>query len=74
MKPFNNANPTCTPTSCEVEIIKLPTVELEQPRYDELLEKEERLRILETAIAGMSGYGDIDTLKKIFGIKENTDE
>lgn len=73
MKPYNT-NPMIIPTSGEVEIIKLPIVELKQPRYDELLAKEERLRILETAIAGMSGYGDIDTLKKIFGIKENTDE
>lgn len=45
-------------------------VELDGERYDELIAKEERLRIIETALSTVSGYSDVDTIKKMLGIKE----
>ena len=50
------------------------TITLSQSRYEDLLAREERLRMLEIALAGTGGYTDITLIKKIFGIKENTNE
>ena len=45
------------------------SVYLYLPRIEELVAKEERLKLLENALASESGYVDIDKIKKIFGIK-----
>ena len=56
----------------EAKETKKRTVTLEQDRYEELLAREERLRLMEIALAGMDGYGDINPIKTIFGIKAVT--
>ena len=53
------------PDSIRVE----PSVYLYLPRIEELVAKEERLKLLENALASESGYVDIDKIKKIFDIK-----
>lgn len=70
MKKFNN-EPLIPIPNGKVEIIELPAIEVEIQRYNELIAKEERLLIMENALAGMSGFSDIEPIKKIFNIKEN---
>lgn len=41
-------------------------------RYEELVAKEEKLRLLEEALKAQSGYTDIDTVKRLFGLQEET--
>ena len=49
-------------------------VEAEQKRYDELIAKEERLRMLENALRGYHGYPALYELKSVFGLdKEQKD-
>ena len=43
---------------------------VEQSRYDELIAKEERLRLLDTALREMSVYTDVYSLRRIFGVEE----
>ena len=59
---------TGTPT---VELLPTATVTVEQARYEDLLAKEERLRLLEQSILQHNGYlSDIERIKKLFDIKE----
>lgn len=42
-----------------------------QIRYEDLIAKEERLCLLETALSLTTGYsGDVDRIKEIFGIEK----
>jgi hypothetical protein len=43
---------------------------LEQARYDELIKKEERLKIIERTITQLDDYEKVKTLKVIIGKKE----
>lgn len=45
-------------------------VEVEPRRYDELVAKEERLRLLEEAITRKGDYDTIADIKKIFNLVE----
>ena len=47
-----------------------PLIEIERKRYDELVHKEERLRLLENSILTLPCYGEREMLKTIFNIKE----
>lgn len=50
--------------------------EVEPKRYDELIAKEERLKLLEKAISQKRGYETVEDIKKIFNLKgsiENED-
>lgn len=38
-------------------------------RYEELLAKEEELRLLKEALRGLNYYSDIDVIKRIFNIE-----
>lgn len=44
------------------------TVEVDLLRYDELLAKEERLRMLESAIKRQSDYSTLLDIKKVFDL------
>lgn len=44
-------------------------VQIELKRYEELLAREERLRVLERAIYELGDYESVKTLKAIFGLK-----
>ena len=47
-------------------------IEVPQARYEELIAKEERLKILETSIRNSRGFAsDIDNLKQMFELKED---
>lgn len=46
-----------------------PSVYLYLPRIEELVAKEERLKLLENALKSKSGYINIDEIKNIFDIK-----
>lgn len=48
--------------------------EIEPKRYEELVAKEERLRLLEEAITKRCGYSNIDELKDIFNLKKEVTE
>lgn len=54
----------------ELKFVGLPTVEVEQSRYDELLHKEKHLEIILAALSKWSGYGDIDKFKEVLGIEK----
>lgn len=44
--------------------------QVESDRYNELLAKEERLKLLENAIRITASYSDISQLKTIFGLND----
>ena len=48
-----------------VETIKIPT-----DRYEELVKKESRLELLETAIKNRESYSSLDEIKSIFGLEK----
>ena len=50
-------------------------IEIERKRYDELLRKEESLRLITSALSRMDDYANIKELRTAFGIKkENKNE
>lgn len=49
-------------------------VEISHKRYDELLHKEERLRLLESAITEKDDYSNIEDIKTIFNLKKEVTE
>jgi hypothetical protein len=50
-------------------ISKIPTY-----RYEELVAREEELRLLKKAIANLEGYVNLDNLKATFDIKKGATE
>ena len=48
-------------------------VEIDLQRYDDLLHKEERLKLLENALMTKIGYSSIDEIKENYGIPEKPD-
>ena len=49
-------------------------VEIEPRRYDELVAKEERLRLLEKAIADKKNYDSISDIKTIFNLEKEDEK
>ena len=54
-------------------IIPLPTVEVEQGRYERLIAAETELNLLKSYLSTTKGYCDIDVVKKIFNIKKGNE-
>ena len=46
------------------------TVDVPLERYEELIQKEQKLSMLETALSKKENYSNIDDIKEIFDIKE----
>lgn len=45
-------------------------IEIDRERYDELIKKEERLRLMEEAITRKLGYETIADIKKAFNLEK----
>ena len=54
-------------------IIPLPTVEVEQGRYERLIAAETELQILKSYLSNLTGYYDSDLIKQIFNIKKGNE-
>ncbi len=71
MKSFNNG--IFNVPAEKIEIIHLPTIEVEQGRYDELIQKEAQLEFLKKLVASKvsyNNYADISDLIVLLDIKK----
>lgn len=46
------------------------TVEVDLERYEQLIQAEHKLSLLETALSQKEGYSNIDDIKEIFNIQK----
>lgn len=46
------------------------TVEVDIKRYEQLIQAEQKLSMLETALSKKEGYSNIDDIKEIFNIQK----
>lgn len=49
---------------------KVTTVEVTLKRYEQLVQAEQKLSMLELALSKKENYSNIDDLKEIFGLKK----
>ena len=58
------------PENSKVEFIDLPTVAVQQFRYDRLIAAETELELIKSYLSTLRGYTDIEVIKQIFNIKK----
>ena len=55
-------------------MILIPQITIPQKRYDELVAKEERLRLLEESLRNKEKYSSVEDVKEIFGLNKKETE
>lgn len=57
--------------NCKGILSSEPLIEIERSRYDELVKKEKHFEIILGTLSRLSGYSNIDELKKYLNIEES---
>ncbi len=73
MKPFKNGTLNIPSEEIKVEILNLPTIEIERDRYDEFIRKEAQLEFVKKWIkdkTSYNNYADISDLLLLLDIKK----
>ena len=60
--------------SVKCVVAETSIIEVDRERYDELVAKEERLRLLEDAITQKGDYESISDIKTMFNLKKEVKE